>query len=69
MCRLQTFRKSVAISALQLTVDVHGKNIQDVEESLTNTCEQLVGLGEMAAQLTKENEAMKKQLDYLSNYT
>ena len=68
---LANFQKEcgAAISALQRTVDVHGKKIQDVEESLTDACDQLVGLGETVARLTKENEAMKKQLDYLSNYT
>uniref|UniRef100_A0A3Q3GSZ6 Reverse transcriptase domain-containing protein n=1 Tax=Labrus bergylta TaxID=56723 RepID=A0A3Q3GSZ6_9LABR len=68
---LANFQKEcgAAISALQQVVDVHGKKIQDVEESLTDANDQLLGLGETVTQLSKENEAMKKQLDYLSNYT
>lgn len=40
---LANFQKECAvdIAALQRTVDVHGKRIKDVEESLTNTCDQL----------------------------
>uniref|UniRef100_A0A3Q3E4R0 Uncharacterized protein n=1 Tax=Labrus bergylta TaxID=56723 RepID=A0A3Q3E4R0_9LABR len=68
---LADFQKEcgAAISALQQVVDVLGKKIQDVEESLTDACNQLSGLGETVTRLSKENEAMKKQLDYLSNYT
>ena len=63
LCHLQTFRKSV-VQLLWCSSAADGwcSREKDVENSLSDPCDQLGGL-------IKENEAMKKQLNYLSNYT